>query len=46
MNDDESEINEELKNITLTTKEGWAKFVNAPKRTKTEMCLPAKRSMI
>jgi hypothetical protein len=34
MNKDESEINEELKNITLTTKEGWAKFVNAPKRTK------------
>ncbi|MET0992696.1 MAG: TniB family NTP-binding protein [Mycobacterium sp.] len=32
MNDDDDEITTELKNITLTTKEGWAKFVNAPKR--------------
>ena len=37
MNDDESEINEELKNITLTTKEGWAKFVNVPKRSKPKL---------
>jgi hypothetical protein len=36
MKDDESEINEELKNITLTTKEGWAKFVNAPRRARPE----------
>lgn len=37
MNDFDPEINEELKNITLITKEGWAKFVNAPHRTKPEL---------
>jgi hypothetical protein len=32
MNDDEIDINDELKNITLTTKEGWAKLVHATPR--------------
>lgn len=36
MNDFDAQINEELKDITLITKEGWAKFVNAPKRTKPQ----------
>ena len=37
MNDDDDEITTELKNITLTTKEGWAKFVNAPKRIRPNL---------